>query len=149
MAGSSAVRISGVEELLKHEKFKPAYEAGKLTPTQTKTDRARIITKDTASGLHEKSCIDVVIEKRADNGKYASAVYIRPLEEGISDLLKNTCAKDIKSFEKNLSHIELKDRFLKIMPNYEAEFVFKGVIFWYSYGHVAYWELVRNAEKID
>lgn len=148
MAGSSAVSISRVEELLKHEKFKPAYETGKLTPTQTKTDRARIITKDTASGLHERSCIDVVIEKKIE-GDFSPAVYIRPFDESITDLLAKTRAKEIKSFEKEMGHEELKDRFTIINPDYKANFVFKGSIFWYSYENSLHSKLVETARRIS
>ena len=107
-----ASKVSGVEELLKHEKFRPAYETDNPTPTQTKPDRARIITKDTANGLHERSCIDIVIEKKIE-GDFSPAVYIRPLNESIADLLAKRCVKEIKSFEKELVYTEVNERFVK------------------------------------
>lgn len=149
MARQSAVKISAVEELIKHQKVQPRiYDEEQETPTQTKPDGARIITKHTANGLYEKSCIDVVIEKKAE-GDFSPAVYIRPLEESVSGLLKNTCARDIKSFEKELAYIELNEKFLRMAPKYNGKFVFKEFIFWYSYDNSLHNKLIETARIIS
>ncbi|HLD37521.1 MAG TPA: hypothetical protein VJA86_02955 [Candidatus Nanoarchaeia archaeon] len=148
MARQSAVKISAVEELIKHQKIQPKiYDEEQETPTQTKPNGARIITKHTANGLYEKSCIDVVIEKKAE-GDFSPAVYIRPLEENVSSLLKNTCARNIKSFEKELTYIELNERFLRMVPGYKGKFVFKEFIFWYSYDNSLHSRLIETARAI-
>jgi len=143
-----ASKVSGVEELLKHEKFRPAYETDNPTPTQTKPDRARIITKDTANGLHERSCIDIVIEKKIE-GDFSPAVYIRPLNESIADLLAKRCVKEIKSFEKELVYTEVNERFLKMVPDYKSKFIFKECIFWYGYENSLHSKLIETARRIS
>lgn len=134
--------------MLKHEKFKPTYETDKPTTTQTKPDRARIITKNTANGLYERSCIDIVIEKKIE-GDFSPAVYIRPFDESIKDLLAKRCVKDIKSFEKELAYTEVNERFLEMVPDYKSQFIFKGCIFWYGYENSLHSKLIETARRIS
>src|SRR3989338_10562478 len=148
MARQSAVKTSAVQEYIKHEKFQHKSEDSEQeTKTQTSPRFIRTGNKDTAHGLYEKSCIDVVIEKKIE-GDFSPAVYIRPLEEGISSLLKNTCARNIKSFEKELTYIELNERFLRMVPGYKGKFVFKEFIFWYSYDNSLHSRLIETARAI-
>ena len=149
MARQSAVKTSAVQEYIKHEKFQPKSEDSEQeTKTQTSPRFIRTGNKDTAHGLYEKSCIDVVIEKKIE-GDFSPAVYIRPLEEGISDLLKNTCAKDTKSFKKDMAYTELNERFLKMVPDCRGRFVFKEFIFWYSYDNSLHKRLVEAARIVS
>lgn len=149
MARQSAVRVSGVEELIKHQKIQPKiYDEEQEAQTKTKPEFLRTGNIGTARGLYEKSCIDIVIEKKAE-GDFSPAVYIRPLEESVSGLLKNTSAKDIKSFEKELAYTELNERFLKMVPGYRGKFVFKGFIFWYSYDNSLHNKLIEAARIIS
>ena len=148
MVKSSAVKTSGVEELLKHEKFRPIEKEPEWAQTQTKPGRARIITKNTANGLHERSCIDIVIEKKIE-GDFSPAVYIRSFNESIADLLEKRCVKDIKSFEKKLAYTELNERFLKMVPDYKSKFIFKECIFWYSYENSLHSKLIETARRIS
>ena len=148
MIRQPAVKISGVEELIKYQKVQPKiYDEEQETPTQTKPNGARIIIKHTANGLYEKSCIDVVIEKKIE-GDFSPAIYIMPSGENISDLLKNTSAQDIKSFKKEMAYTELNERFLRMVPDCRGKFVFREFIFWYSYDNSLHRKLIETARAI-
>lgn len=146
---SKAIKVSTVEELLNYEKFKPIDNAKDSKPTKTQTMSKLIGTgnKSTARDLYERSCVDVVLEY-ADKSGFLPAVYIRPLNEHINDLLAKTHATNRKSFEKEMECAELKEKFIEMMPNYKKELVFRETIFWYSYDNLFYNELIKTAKKI-
>ena len=148
MVKSSAVKASGVEELLKYEKFRPIKKEPEWAQTQTRPKLIKTGNKNTARGLDETSIIDIVIEKRTGI-EQCVGVYIHPSNEEISDLLKNIEFKDRVSIKKEMAYIEVKDKFLKMFPKYTDSFVFREAISRYGYETRIQGSLIRGAHELN